>query len=78
MIPIDKVEDVKFALPKFYVKNASNVVLDTIKRAEDSNDIIIRLYESQGGHAPRARLMRYVCIPFSCVYMIMIIDTLFL
>jgi alpha-mannosidase len=29
--------------------NAPNVVLDTIKRAEDSNALIIRMYEAYGG-----------------------------
>lgn len=44
-------------MPKFHVEGASNVVLDTIKKAEDSNDIILRLYECYGGHA-RATLLR--------------------
>lgn len=59
MIPQTKVDTVKFAMPKFHIEGASNVVLDTIKKAEDSNDIILRLYECYGGHA-RAKLMRYV------------------
>lgn len=46
-------------LPRIYLKGAPNVVLDTMKKAEDSNDIIVRMYEAYGGHA-RARLVRYV------------------
>jgi alpha-mannosidase len=37
------------------------VVLDVIKKAEDSNDIIMRLYEAYGGHA-RARLVSSLAI----------------
>jgi alpha-mannosidase len=40
----------------FRVEGASNVVLDTVKRAEDSDDVILRLYEAYGGHAT-ARLI---------------------
>ncbi|KAG9297720.1 hypothetical protein G9A89_011235 [Geosiphon pyriformis] len=39
----------------FSIEGAKNVILDTIKRAEDSDDIILRLYEAYGGHA-KARL----------------------
>ncbi|CAG8553501.1 2475_t:CDS:10 [Acaulospora morrowiae] len=35
----------------FSVENAPNVILDTVKRAEDSDEIILRLYEAYGGHA---------------------------
>ncbi|KAG0297906.1 Glycoside hydrolase, 38 vacuolar alpha mannosidase [Linnemannia gamsii] len=35
----------------FEIKGAKNVILDTIKRAEDSDHIIIRLYEAFGGRA---------------------------
>lgn len=42
------------------IEDAPNVVLDTMKRAEDSNDIIVRIYEAYGGHA-KARLVWYVC-----------------
>lgn len=56
LVQQDKLERVKFCFPKFHIENATNVVLDTIKRAEDSNDIVIRLYEAYGGHA-RAKLM---------------------
>jgi alpha-mannosidase len=35
----------------------ANVVLDTIKRAEDSDDLVLRLYEAHGGRgAARVRL----------------------
>ncbi|KAJ2612158.1 Glycoside hydrolase, 38 vacuolar alpha mannosidase [Coemansia sp. RSA 1365] len=38
--------------PFFSVSGARNVVLDTVKRAEDdSNSYIVRLYEAYGGHA---------------------------
>ena len=56
MIPQAKTNTVSNAFPKFRLEEAPNVVMDTLKRAEDSNDIIIRLYEAYGGHA-RARLM---------------------
>ncbi|KAG2194972.1 hypothetical protein INT47_002828 [Mucor saturninus] len=56
LVQQDKIERVKFSFPKFHIENASNVVLDTIKRAEDTNDVVIRLYEAYGGHA-RAKLM---------------------
>ncbi|CAJ0832316.1 13763_t:CDS:10 [Entrophospora sp. SA101] len=35
----------------FSIENAPNVILDTVKRAEDSNEIVLRLYEAYGGHA---------------------------
>ncbi|KAF9960191.1 Glycoside hydrolase, 38 vacuolar alpha mannosidase [Mortierella alpina] len=35
----------------FEIEGARNVVLDTIKRAEDSDDIIVRLHEAYGGRA---------------------------
>ncbi|GAA5797506.1 hypothetical protein HPULCUR_002894 [Helicostylum pulchrum] len=56
LVPRAKLNGVNFLLPKFHIENAANVVLDTIKRAEDSTDIIIRLYECYGGHA-RAKLI---------------------
>lgn len=56
VVPLSKVDAVKFAMPKFHIEGAPNVVLDTIKKAEDSNDVILRLYECYGGHA-RAKLM---------------------
>ncbi|KAF0408009.1 glycoside hydrolase family 38 protein [Gigaspora margarita] len=39
--------------PKSYftVEGAPNVILDTVKRAEDSDEIVLRLYEAFGGHA---------------------------
>lgn len=40
----------------FRLEGAPNVVLDTVKRAEDSDDVILRLYEAYGGHA-NARLI---------------------
>lgn len=56
LVPRAKLNGVNFLLPKFHIENAANVVLDTIKRAEDSTDVIIRLYECYGGHA-RAKLI---------------------
>lgn len=41
-------------LPNFTVDQAPNVVLETIKKAEDSGDIIVRVYESYGGAAQAA------------------------
>ena len=35
----------------FEVVGASNVVLDTVKRAEDSNDVVVRFYEAYGGRS---------------------------
>ncbi|CAI2163478.1 3771_t:CDS:10 [Funneliformis geosporum] len=35
----------------FTISNAPNVILDTVKRAEDSDGIILRLFEAYGGHA---------------------------
>ncbi|CAG8501332.1 3725_t:CDS:10, partial [Dentiscutata erythropus] len=35
----------------FTVDGAPNVILDTVKRAEDSDEIVLRLYEAYGGHA---------------------------
>lgn len=43
----------------FTISNAPNVILDTVKRAEDSDEIILRLYEAYGGHA-KATLTRCV------------------
>jgi alpha-mannosidase len=34
----------------FFSVDNSAVVLDTVKKAEDSDDIVVRLYESQGAH----------------------------
>ncbi|KAG1178970.1 hypothetical protein G6F70_004929 [Rhizopus microsporus] len=51
-----RIHEVDYAVPQFTVENAPNVILDTIKLAEDSNDVIIRLYEAYGGHA-KARLI---------------------
>lgn len=35
----------------FKIEGAKNVVLDTVKRAEDSDHIIVRLHEAFGGRA---------------------------
>lgn len=35
---------------EFFRLNNPAIILDTVKKAEDSNDVIIRLYESHGGH----------------------------
>lgn len=39
------------SVPQFRIEGAPNVVLDTIKKAEDTDDLIVRLYEAYGGHA---------------------------
>lgn len=57
LIPMSKASDIKFTKSQFRVENAPNVVLDTVKKAENSNDVIVRLFEAYGGHA-RARLIR--------------------
>lgn len=57
MIPRNKINEINNSFPQFKIENAPNVVLDTIKKAEDSNDVIIRIFEAYGGHA-RARLIR--------------------
>lgn len=41
----------------FRIYGAPNVILDTVKKAEDSDDFILRLYEAYGGHAT-ARFVR--------------------
>ena len=41
----------------FFQVNSPAVVIDTVKKAEDSNDIIIRLYESHGAHGR----VRFTC-----------------
>jgi alpha-mannosidase len=38
------------AQQSFFSLSNSQVVLDTVKKAEDSDDIVVRLYESQGTH----------------------------
>jgi alpha-mannosidase len=52
-------DSISHCFPQFRIDNAPSVVLETIKKAEDSNDIIIRMFEAYGGHA-RARLIRYM------------------
>ncbi|ORZ07655.1 galactose mutarotase-like domain-containing protein [Absidia repens] len=47
----NRVHDLSKAVPHFRIEGAPNVVLDTIKKAEDSEDLIVRLYEAYGGHA---------------------------
>lgn len=34
----------------FFEINNPAIIIDTVKKAEDSNDLIVRLYESSGGH----------------------------
>lgn len=57
LIPKSKINEINQSFPQFKIDNAPNVVLDTIKKAEDSNDVIVRIFEAYGGHA-RARLIR--------------------
>ncbi|KAL0082850.1 glycoside hydrolase family 38 protein [Phycomyces blakesleeanus] len=56
VVPRAKLDSLSTGIPRFHIEDAPNVVLDTIKKAEDSNQIIIRLYEAYGGHA-KARLV---------------------
>ncbi|RCI00419.1 Glycoside hydrolase, 38 vacuolar alpha mannosidase [Rhizopus stolonifer] len=56
IIPKSRMQDLEHAIPQLSIGNAPNVVLDTIKKAEDSDAIIIRMYEAYGGHA-RAKLI---------------------
>lgn len=35
----------------FSLEGSKNAIMDTIKRAEDSDDVIIRIYEAFGGRA---------------------------
>lgn len=35
----------------FSLEGSKNAILDTVKRAEDSDDVIIRIYEAFGGRA---------------------------
>ncbi|KAG0742732.1 hypothetical protein G6F57_010501 [Rhizopus arrhizus] len=56
VVPKIRIHDLEHLIPQFTIENAPNVVLDTIKKAEDSDDIILRLYEAYGGHA-KARLI---------------------
>ncbi|KAG2190749.1 hypothetical protein INT46_003001, partial [Mucor plumbeus] len=45
VIPRNKINEINNSFPQFKIDNAPNVVLDTIKKAEDSNDIIIRIHQ---------------------------------
>ena len=38
-----------FTVQEYFSVSARNVILDTVKKAEDSNDLILRLYEAYGG-----------------------------
>jgi alpha-mannosidase len=57
LIPKNKINEINHSFPQFKIDSAPSVVLDTIKKAEDSNDVIVRIFEAYGGHA-RARLIR--------------------
>lgn len=57
LIPKSKINEINHSFPQFKIDSAPSVVLDTIKKAEDSNDVIVRIFEAYGGHA-RARLIR--------------------
>ncbi|KAJ2887604.1 Glycoside hydrolase, 38 vacuolar alpha mannosidase [Coemansia aciculifera] len=52
-LPVDLATANLAALQSFFaLDNAPNVVLDSVKAAEDdSRDIVVRLYETYGGHA---------------------------
>ncbi len=46
----------------FFSVSPSSVVLDTVKKAEDSNDVVLRLYEACGG---RVTVQIQTAVPFS-------------
>ncbi|KAG0163421.1 Glycoside hydrolase, 38 vacuolar alpha mannosidase [Apophysomyces sp. BC1015] len=52
-------------IPQLRIEGAPNVVLDTVKKAEDSSDVIVRLYEAYGGRA-NARLVS--SLPIKSIY----------
>ncbi len=39
----------KKSTESFFSVNKASVIIDSVKKAEDSKDIIVRLYESHGG-----------------------------
>ncbi len=44
LIPKNKINEINHSFPQFKIDNAPNVVLDTIKKAEDSNNVIVRIF----------------------------------
>ncbi|KAF7726851.1 Glycoside hydrolase, 38 vacuolar alpha mannosidase [Apophysomyces ossiformis] len=65
VIPSNKVLQVATVLPQLRIEGAPNVVLDTIKKAENSDDVIVRFYEAYGGRAT-ARLVS--SLPIKSIY----------
>lgn len=57
MAKADKESMVEFP---FVVENATNVLLETVKHAEDGNSIILRAHEHMGGKAKAHFRIRYV------------------
>ncbi|KAJ2828124.1 Glycoside hydrolase, 38 vacuolar alpha mannosidase [Coemansia erecta] len=58
--------------PFFSLSGARNVVLDTVKRAEDDeHSYIVRMYEAYGGHA---RALLTTRLPFSSVHKVNILE----
>ena len=51
--------------PLFSV-DAPNVVLDTVKKCEDSNDIVVRLYEAYGGRV-QTKLRSRLLLKSACI-----------
>ncbi|KAI8871390.1 hypothetical protein GQ42DRAFT_3435 [Ramicandelaber brevisporus] len=56
-------------LSMFAVKGARNVVLDAVKLAEDSNDVVLRFYEAYGGKAfARIESQLFYTVRFKILY----------
>jgi len=58
-------------VPFFEVKGANNVVLDTIKQAEASSDLIVRMYESMGG---RATFELHSSLPITSAFLVNLME----
>ncbi|CAG8506444.1 799_t:CDS:10 [Paraglomus brasilianum] len=55
----------------YFTVDAPNVILETVKQAEDSDDVILRLYEAYGGHA---RVHLKSALPVRAAYMTNILE----
>ncbi|KAI9276187.1 galactose mutarotase-like domain-containing protein [Sporodiniella umbellata] len=56
VVPKIRLHEIECAAPLLSIVDAPNVVLDTIKKAENSNDIVVRMYEAYGGRT-KAKLI---------------------
>ncbi|KAJ2743616.1 Glycoside hydrolase, 38 vacuolar alpha mannosidase [Coemansia sp. BCRC 34301] len=69
-----KGQDLPLSQPYFSVSGARNVVLDTVKVAEDDKDsYIVRMYEAYGGHA---RALLTTRLPATSAYKVNILEEL--